>query len=118
MVREKISGIPLRNVNTTSQEKQQQEEQIRRKAFEAEGKRRANQQREFQTELERRRELATTFLPGDEVEAGGRIGRVTESNKVDLERGNVPVRFGRGEAVSHNPMVLRNLSKGKRKGGE
>src|SRR3989344_8864571 len=66
----------------------------------------------------KRRELAKNFLPGDEVETGGRIGRVAESSKIDFERGNVPVLLGRGEAVPYNPMVLRNLSKEKRERGE
>ena len=118
MAREKIPGIPLHNISTTGQEKEEQKEQIRRKAFEAEGKRHARQKEKFQTELMKRRELAKNFLPGDDVETGGRIGRVAESCKIDFERGNVPVLLGRGGAVPYNPIVLRNLSKEKRERGE
>ena len=118
MVREKIPGIPLSNVNTSDLEKQRRREEAFRKASEAEGKRHARQKEKFQTELMKRRELAKNFLPGDEVETGGRIGRVAESSKIDFERGNVPVLLGRGEAVPYNPMVLRNLSKEKRERGE
>jgi len=78
-------------------------------ASEMEGKRRAEQAREFKKELAERQRLARTFKEGELIEIGGREGVVAEPNEFELKLGNVRVRFGRSDPVPCNSMSVKRI---------